>query len=253
MSLTLGQWIGFLLCAFFAGYVQNITGFALSLLLLGLCQLFDIASITHVSNATAVLSVVNFVTVLKASPMHIERSVLRPTMGGMTIGVGAGALLLHWLSANAIGVLHLLLGATIVGCALTLMAGRQAGIATSSPVTHAAFGVTSGILGGLFSTAGPPLVYHFYRQPWPIATIRDTLLLMFGLSSSLRCVIMIATGAFDLQSVLMTAMAVPLIVAQSVWMRRRPPRWPVHQVRRLTAVLLCVSGGAILLRGLLGD
>ncbi|MFT3799712.1 MAG: TSUP family transporter [Burkholderiaceae bacterium] len=250
MSLTLGQWAGFLVCAFIAGYVQNITGFALSLLLLGLCQMFGIASVTHVSNATAVLSVVNFVTVLKASPMHIERSVLKPTMSGMTLGVLAGSLLLHWLSTNAIGVLHLLLGVTIVGCALTLVSSRTTGAAPSSPLAHAAFGLTSGVLGGLFSTAGPPLVFHFYRQPWPIATIRDTLLLMFGLSSSLRCVIMIATGEFDLPSVLLSATAVPLIIVQSIRMRRRPPAWPVHQVRRLTAILLCVSGGTILLRGL---
>ena len=28
-------------------------------------------------------------------------------------------------------------------------------------------------MGGMFSTAGPPLVYHFYRQPMSLVVVRD--------------------------------------------------------------------------------
>ena len=35
--------------------------------------------------------------------------------------------------------------------------------------------VSMGLLGGLFSAGGPPLVYHFYRQPMAMEALRATL------------------------------------------------------------------------------
>lgn len=49
-------------------------------------------------------------------------------------------------------------------------------------------------MGGLFSTAGPPLVYHLYRQPLPVAVIRETLVAVFGINAVLRLALVAGSG-----------------------------------------------------------
>ena len=44
-------------------------------------------------------------------------------------------------------------------------------------------GALGGFFGGLFSISGPPVVYQFYRQPVPAATLRLTLVALFSLTS----------------------------------------------------------------------
>ncbi len=240
--MTLAQHASFLLCVAVAGYVQNLTGFAFGLVLLGLVGLTHVASLADVTNVVSVLTLVNAIGLFRASKPQFDREVMPATLAGSLIGVLAGVLLLNWLSDNVVTGLRLLLGVTIVGCAVVLLLDAAA-LKTRSPVrAFAAFGLVSGVLGGLFSTAGPPLVYHFYRQPMPMRAIRDALVGIFAANAVVRLGLMLLASRITADAVWLGLEAVPLVLAQSHWMSRRPPTWKPQTVRHIVCGLLVVIG-----------
>jgi len=240
--MTIGQHALFILSVAVAGYVQNLTGFAFGLVLLGLVGLLHVAALPDVANVVSVLTLVNAVALFRSSRPQYERAVMRPTLVASLLGVLGGALLLNWLSDNVVAGLRLLLGVTIVGCAWVLVIGSASRRQRSSTGTFAAFGLVSGVLGGLFSTAGPPLVYHFYRQPMPLRAIRDALVGIFAANAVVRMGLMLATERVTVHAVWLSLEAVPLVLAQTYWMARHPPKWPPQTVKRLVCVLLLVVG-----------
>jgi hypothetical protein len=78
----------------------------------------------------------------------------------------------------------LLLGLSIVSCALLLWRAASPRKAVSS--AFVLDGGISGLLGGVFSASGPPLVYLMYRQPLAHAHVQESLILFFGIGALLR-------------------------------------------------------------------
>src|SRR5690606_32291553 len=101
-------------------YTQNLTGFALALVLLGLVGATGIVSLPDAVNAVSVISVCNAIIFLyRRRALRIERQllpVLFSSMAGTLLGVWA----LAWIIGNAYEGLRLLLGLSIVNCALIL-------------------------------------------------------------------------------------------------------------------------------------
>jgi uncharacterized membrane protein YfcA len=244
--MTLAQHALFLLCVALACYVQNLTGFAFGLVLLGLAGLLSLASMTDVANVVSVLALLNALMLFRTSPPVFERRVMLPTLGTSLLGVVAGVLLLNWLSDNVVAALSLLLGVTIAGCALILVQDAAVRAQRSPGWTFAATGLLSGLLGGLFSTAGPPLVYHFYRQPMALPVIRDALVGVFAVNGVLRLAMMVAGGRFSVSALWLCVEAAPLVLLMTRWMARRPPPLQPRTVRRVVCVLLLlVSAGLV--------
>lgn len=244
--MGIGQHLLFLLCVAVAGYVQNLTGFALGLILLGLTGLLGVATIADVANVVGVLTLVHAVVLLRRSRPGLNARLLGPTLVASLVGVVAGGLLLQWLSSAWVAALSVLLGATIVACA-TLLALR--GAARSHPSSLGSFvavGAVSGVLGGLFSTAGPPLAYHLYRQPLPLTTIRDTLVIVFATNALLRLGMMVPTGHVSLQAWWLCVEAVPVVLLQTAWMTRHPSQLKPEQVKRVVCLLLVLIGCGLL-------
>ena len=240
--MTLSQHLLFLLCAAIAGYVQNLTGFAFGLVLLGLVGLLGVASIADVANVVSLLTLVNAAVLLYATRPKFETRILLPTLAASQVGVVAGALLVNWLSSGLVVALSLLLGLTIVACAALLARTAQALAQRSSTTSFVAVGVVSGVLGGLFSTAGPPLVYHLYRQPLPQRTIRDTLVAVFAANAVLRLGMMLPTGHVSSNALLLSLETVPLVLLQTWWMARHPPGLKPASVKRIVCLLLALVG-----------
>src|SRR4051812_23637476 len=165
----------FLLCVAVATFAQSLTGFAKALILLGLCGLFRVAPLADVANVATILSLVSAAVALRSARRSLDWSMLRATALGSALGVAAGVALLGWLQANVVVVLRLLLGLTVAGCAMVVLLQAAAARQRSAPWSFGLIGVLSGFLGGLFSASGPPLVYHFYRQPLSLEAVRDTL------------------------------------------------------------------------------
>lgn len=237
-----GLFIAFVMVATFA---QGLTGFAFVLVLLGLAGLFDLAPLADLTNVATTLSVMSAAATLRRSGRMLDRAAYRDALAGCALGVIAGVLLLGWLSANVMTALRVLLGVTIVACAIAMLRPGNVLPARSSRVSFRAFGLLSGLLGGLFSAGGPPLVYHLYRQPMPVEALRATLLATLATMGVLRIAAVVATGQFSLLALQLTLFAAPVVVVSSFLLQRYPPGWRRETVLKLVCVLLLVTGAGI--------
>src|SRR5690606_34912783 len=93
-----------------------------------------------------------------------------------------GYALLGWLAGAQADLLRLVLGLIIIVSSLQPARTPDPLARKSGGASFMVFGAIAGLMGGMFSTAGPPLVYHFYRQPMGLVTIRETLVTVFALN-----------------------------------------------------------------------
>lgn len=230
-----------------AVYAQNLTGFALVLVLLGLVGLTNVVPLPDAVNAATVISAVNAMLFLyRRRPLHIQPAI-RPAVVASTASSLVGMAVVTFLAAHSFGTLRKLLGVCVVGCAVVLWAAARPRPVESSPRTFAFVGVLSGLLGGMFSTPGPPLVYAVYRQPWSLESIQESLIFCFGVGSVLRLVVMGASGQVSGMAVRLAAEALPVVFVVTVLAANR--RAPVSRevLKHIVCVLLVCAGLGILL------
>lgn len=242
--------LAFALCVALATYVQNLTGFAFSLILLGLVGLLQLAQIHDAANAATVLTLVNAAVYFRQRGLRPEWRLMKPAMPGSWLGVALGVAALHWLSAHAVDGLRMLLGAAILVCAALLLRRGPALPQVSRPATFALIGTLSGLLGGLFSSAGPPLVYLMYRQPLARELVQQCLILMFALNALLRLALVLAGGDFSREALLLSAGAVPVVYAINTLQHRYPTRLEPRRIQLLVGLLLMLTGVLLLASGL---
>lgn len=243
--MTGWQIAGFLACVALATGAQRMSGFALALVLLGLTSLLDLAPLPDVANVATVLLLANAVMVLRTAHRSVDWAVLRATTWGTVPGVALGVVLLGWLDAGLVIALRLLLGLVIIACAMVVLMRTKLLPQPSSKASFGGFGLLSGLLGGLFSASGPPLVYHYYRQPMALETLRDTLTGALAVSSLLRLVMVVPTGQFSGRALLLCMLALPLTTAITWWFQRHPPGWSRAAVLKLVCALLLVTGAGL--------
>jgi uncharacterized membrane protein YfcA len=244
--VSLMEGAAFLMCVALATWAQALTGFAFGLILLGLVGVLHVVPLADAANAANLLSLVQAWAVLRGGARKaVDRQALRDTMVGSVFGVAGGVFLLGWLSGNVVELLRLLLGLTILACAALLMLHAKPKGVRSSPTSFRAMGVVSGLMGGLFSTSGPPLVYHFYRQPMSPLSIRHTLVSCFAAASLVRLAIVVPTGQFGWNSLFLSVLAAPLVLGVTAWVRHRPPSWSPRVVQGIVCALLVIAGLAL--------
>jgi uncharacterized protein len=232
----------FLLFVALAAYAQNLTGFALALILLGLVGATGIATLPDTVNAITVLTLTNTCTFLyRRWPVQVERS-LWPAIAASIPGAVAGTVLMAWLASTAYEILRLLLGLTILLCALLLWRAAKPMKTVSSRAAFVLAGGISGLLGGLFSASGPPLVYLMYRQPLAHARIQESLILFFGVGSLLRLAIIIVAGTFSIHAATLTAEAIPVVFAVTAFAAGRPPPLSPGLLKAIVCLLLVATG-----------
>lgn len=241
----------FLLCVALATCAQTLTGFAFALILLGLAGLLELAPLADLANVATVLGLVNALVALRGAGRALDVPAFRDiTLGGMA-GILLGVVLLGWLSVNVTLVLRVLLGLTVIACAGVVLMQTSALRERSSPGSFRLWGAVSGLLTGLFATGGPPLVYHFYRQPMPLKTVRDTLVATLAASALLRLAMVLPTGQFSANALKLSLLAMPLVFGLSWWLERHPPGWSRMAVLRLVCALLGLTGIGLIVPALL--
>lgn len=240
--MTLLQTALFLLCVALATCAQSLTGFAFALILLGLAGLLELAPLADLANVATVLGLANALVALRGAGRALDAPAFRDiTLGGVA-GILLGVVLLGWLSINVTLVLRVLLGLTVIACALVVLTKTAALRKRSSAGVFRIWGAISGLLTGLFATGGPPLVYHFYRQPMGLRTVRDTLVATLAASSLLRLLMVLPTGQFSGNALRLSLLAAPLVFGLSWWLERHPPGWSRAAVLRLVCALLLLTG-----------
>jgi len=195
MHLGAQLWIHATFLVFVAGavYAQALTGFALALILLGLIGATNLVPLTDAVNASTIIAFCSAWTFLyRRRALRIER-ILVPTLVASAAGIAVGALLLTWLAGTAYQVLRLVLGASIVACALSLWRAAQPLPSLSSPAVYALTGGISGLLAGMFSL-------QLAAEALPVVLVvtsyaaRRALPLSAKLFRGLVCALLIGTG-----------------------------------------------------------
>jgi len=138
-----------------------------------------------------------------------------------------------------------LLGVSILVCAVLLVMQGRPLIAVSGQASFAVVGALSGVLGGLFSSSGPPIVFHLYRQPLERELVRRALLLMFAFNSLVRLVIVVPTGHFSWRSALLAACAMPVVWGVTRVHHRLPNKLPPRTLKWLVGGLLAAAGATL--------
>lgn len=239
-----------LLAVAVASYVQNLTGFAFGLVFLAVIGIFDLLPIADAANAVTLITLTQTWIYFRTYPLTPEWRVVKPVIAPNLVGVVAGLGLLVWLSDSALGLLKMVLGVSVVGAAVLLVVQIRPRSQLDSPASFAFTGLLSGLMGGLFSTAGPPLVYKFYRQPLSPAVVRQALLVMFGINQLARLLVVLITGQLSLTSLGLTVLALPLQFLVMWVAQRYPLRLSPSALSRISAVLLFMAGCGLMVTAL---
>ena len=233
--------------ALVAAYVQTVSGFALGLIVMGTVGVLDLAPIAFTALVVSIVSLVNVVSALWGRWHDVHRPTLRTAAAAMLPAVLAGLALLDWLQSTWVDGLRGLLGGFILAGGLMLML-RPHPRPTPSPLWKAGlWGGIAGLFGGLFSTAGPPIVFHLYREPFGIPAIRATLLAFFAGATLVRIAATSAAGTIDGAVLTWVTAGLPAVLIGTWAGRRFPPRLPDLAMRRIAFVLLAGLGLALLL------
>lgn len=246
--MSLAALAAFLFIAGVAAYVQTITGFAFGLVMMGLIALVGLLPLPDAAAMVGLLTLVNATQMmLHGGRHHVVRHLLRQVLSASLPTLVVGYFLLEWLADTRADALKVVLGVIIMASSLQLAVQRKALPRQSSDASFVGFGIISGVMGGLFSTGGPPLVYHFYRQPMPTAQIRETLVAAFGAAQVVRLSLVALSGNIPPPSTLAGVAAVPVVMGMTYAARRWPPPLSAAALKVVVFVLLFLSGVSLAL------
>jgi uncharacterized protein len=232
----------FIVIAGLGSFVQALSGFALGLIVLGSVTLLQLAPIPFTAAVISMISLANGGWVLTRHPRAIQWPSAGWALLGLVPAVGVGLALLAHMDDELPHVLRTLLGMVILLAGVVLMLKPHPHSQPSGGVSTFISGLAGGLLGGLFSTAGPPVVYHLYRQPWTLSAIRSTLLTIFVISTVVRIAWQTARGEMT-WPMIETALycTLPVLLAAH-WGARIAPRIAPTHMRRLAFGLLALTG-----------
>ncbi|MGS2744987.1 TSUP family transporter [Halomonas sp. LS-001] len=232
-------------------YAQTITGFAFGLLMMGGVVLTGLIPISLVAILISILSFFNAVMALYRKMGNIDREIVLLCSLSAAVTLVVGVWVLDVLSGDYVHWLQLILGVAILLSSLTLILRPLPSRYRASRASFLFFGSLSGLMGGMFASSGPPLVFHFYRQPLGLKVIRDSLLLIFAINGLQRLVLVGLQGKLNMQIFWLAAMSMPVVIVFTWLGRRYPPRLSGSNLRRVAFVLLFLSGASLCISALL--
>ena len=184
---------------------------------------------------------------LKGKVDAIDRPALAYALIGLLPALILGVFLLTYLSRDFARVLQGVLGAAIFLGGVFIMAKPDPLNMRSGNLAFSFAGATAGLLGGLFSIAGPPLVYQYYRQPFSLENIRLSLLAIFLIMNIGRLVVLAAQGELTFDMLWVGLLCVPAVSFATLAGRRWPPLVSDNTMRRIAFLLLVVIGVSLML------
>ncbi len=227
-------------------YIQTNTGFAFALIVISVGTLTNTLNLPQLALVVSFLSLVNSTTALKGALRHVDKPLILKIFCGLAPALLIGIWLLNHLSAQHQDLLKLLLGCAILISALLLIIKPQKNLSVSRPSAIVISGVASGIMGGLFSTFGPPLAYLLYRQPIALKIILNTLLASFWVTAVLRLILVHAMSSVSTDIYWLAAVGAPWVVLCTFLSKRFPPPISEAHTRAIALSLLVLSGSMII-------
>jgi hypothetical protein len=246
-----GALLGFAALAAVGAYAQTMTGFAFGLIAMGGVGLTGLLPLPDAAVVVGMLTLLNAGLMLRTGWTQVARRELALILCGSVPTLGLGYALLEWLADARVDALKLALGALIVAASLQLVLRPGARAARSGDASFVGMGAASGVMAGLFSTGGPPLIYHLHRQPLPPAAIRETLVAAFGVAAVLRLGMVAAAGNLPGSAAPLLLAGAPAVFAATAAARRWPPPLSPRARRLVVFALLTLSGLSLALPAVL--
>lgn len=240
--MTVAGLVGLLAFAGLAAYMQTVTGFAMGLVMMGAMGLTGIMHLPDAAVLVSVMTLSNALQVLAKGWRDVAWREFRLVIVPSLATLFAGYFVLEGLAGSSLDWVRLALGAVIVASSIQLLFKPHPLPERSPAGSFVFFGAVAGVMGGLFSTSGPPLVYHLYRQPLRHVTIRETLVMVFAVNAVVRLVTVAASGNLPPVSTWWTLIAVPTVALSTFIARRWPPPVSTLTLRRGAFALLLLSG-----------
>lgn len=233
-------------CVCIAVLMQSLSGFGFGLIVVASFTLFDLMPLTMTTLFVSVLGFVNSVGIVSRNLTTVDwPSVRLMLMTGFPFMI-LGFTLLEYLSQDLVTVLNVILGVCIIMCCLMMWFTKSTKQQQSGKASFLIAGGLGGVLGGMFSTFGPPVVFNCYRQPWSIQRIRSTLLAVFSVTAIFR-ISLVFFGTWPPHTLLlMILFSIPLVVMMTAISQRVARRVNPSYIRPIAAGLLCLSGVSIL-------
>jgi uncharacterized membrane protein YfcA len=248
-SMDIPALLVFLSVVALGSYIQTVTGFALGLVVMGAVTLLNLAPVAMVAIVISLLALVNSFLALLKQGHTVDWLSVRWIVAGLVPAVFIGLMLLDYLSNNSVATLKKLLGIFIVCSGLLLVYRPHPKPVPDRQIRFFAIGAIGGLFGGLFSTGGPPIVFHLYRQPMRVEVVRTTLLAIFIVATIVRIGYVGLRGEFSWPAVRLALYAMPMVLLFTwVGKRYRPPLSD-HAMRRVAFGLLILLGLMLLVPG----
>jgi hypothetical protein len=230
-----------------AAYVQTLTGFALGLIMMGGVGLTGVIGLPEAAVLVSCMTFVNAVLVLAKGWRDVAMREFTSSMVSSVVTLFAGYWLLAVLASTSIGWLKFVLGGVIIVSSIQLALKPVQFARPSSTLSFLYYGAIAGLMGGLFSTSGPPLVYHLYRQPLRPVAIRETLVAIFAANACIRLGIVAFAGDLPPADHWWGLLSIPVVIALTLAAKKWPPPITHLTMRRLAFVLLFLSGVSLAL------
>jgi len=240
--MSLAELVGFLVLTGAAAYAQTLTGFAFGLITMAGVGLTGLLSLADAAMIVSILSMVNSMQMLWKGWRDVAWREFWLVMATSVPLLFIGYWLLQGLAGSRADLLRLILGFIIIVSSLQLARKPQPLAKRSSDRSFLFFGAIGGVMGGMFSTAGPPLVYHFYRQPMSLVVVRETLVTVFAVNAVVRIGLVTASGDLPSGSTWSGLFAIPIVIGMTHAARRWPPPFSPATMRHIVFVLLFLSG-----------
>ncbi|MCB1905952.1 MAG: sulfite exporter TauE/SafE family protein [Rhodocyclaceae bacterium] len=223
-------------------YFQTVTGFGLGMIVMGAAGAFALAPLPEVAAVIGLVTLVNSAVVLHGRLALVDWPAARAILVGVLPATVAGVLLLDYLSSAASQTIKVLLGTTIAASGIVFALRPTQLARRSGNASFFASGLFAGLFGGLFGMAGPPVIFHFYRQPMSLEAVRGMLLLVFACTSASRTAFVGMQGGLTSQVWLLAGVAVLFAALSAVLGRRYPPPLAPLAMRRVAYLTLILIG-----------
>jgi uncharacterized membrane protein YfcA len=231
-----------------ATFIQSLTGFGFGLIVVSILTVFNLLPLTATAFLISALSIINSAELAVRNRSHIQTVAAKRILAAGLPFIVLGFALLEWLSTSQAGLLRTLLGIFILLATLSLLIKKQKQAHESGACSFVVSGALAGVLGGLYSTFGPPVVYQIYRQPWSIEQVKATLLCVFSITSLIRLLI-IPFGTWPaVDTLYVTITAVPVVMIFTKLARKASPLINPIIIRRFSISLLATSGFLLLIQ-----
>lgn len=235
--MPLHEWL-YPLAVILLGYVVlGITGFGSSLLMVPL-----LVRQWPLAETVALAILLDIPASLLHGGLNL-RQVRWPELSRLLPGMALGSALGLWLLGGLDKRwLMLALGAYVVLVAVRGLRPRPQFQPAHAHWAHLA-GTLVGLIEVLFATAGPLVVAWLQRRTDDVQALRATVPVVMALAGSVALAVLLSSGVMDSAALLPRwLLGLPLSIAGVVLGNRLAARIPATAMKRLMAVLLCVSG-----------